>query len=335
MKVLVTGASGFLGRRVVRALQRDGDEVRAFVRPGRSVQTRDVETFEGDLADGASIARAVRGVDGVVHAAARVATSGTWEEFAEANVRGTRRVLLAARDAGVEVIVHISSLSVYAVAADGVTISEDSAYESETQSRGGYSRSKLAADRVALYEARRGAPVIVLRPGLLYGPGKLPPLARRSFSLGPFKLLLARRRYPLPLSHVDNVADAVSMALRCPAARGQAFTIVDENAVQSDYVELYRAAARARWRAVYLPVGAVAAAAWLAERSLAGLRRRSPVTYHQIRRATDGAFFDCTRARQILGWTPRVCLREGLEACFAAPGAWQAAETAQMVSSSA
>jgi nucleoside-diphosphate-sugar epimerase len=199
-----------------------------------------------------------------------------------------------------------------------VTIHESSAYESETQSRGGYSRSKLAADRAALYEAAQGAPVVVLRPGLLYGPGKRPPLARQSFQAGPFKLLLARRNYPLPLSYVDNVADAAVLALRCQQAIGQAFTIVDENARQADYAALYRSIAEESWRPVYLPVNMVALAAWAAERTLALARRRSPVTYHQVKRATDGATFDSTRAQQILGWEPKVGVREGLEAAFKA-----------------
>lgn len=326
MKVLVTGANGFLGSSIVRALRRNGDEVRAFVRPGRKIDAPDIEVVEGDLADAASLERAVEGVDAVVHAAARVLTTGKWEEFAEANVRGTRRVLQAARAAHCSMIVHISSLGVYAVPEDGVTITEAGAYESETQSRGGYSRSKLAADRAALYEAARGAPVVVLRPGLLYGPGKRPPLARQSFQVGPFKLLLARRNYPLPLSYVDNVADAVVLALRCKEAVGQAFTIVDENVRQSEYAALYRSISGERWRPLFLPVNVVALAAWAAERGLGLARRRSPVTYHQVRRATDGAVFDSSRARAVLGWQPRVSVREGLEACFkaqrdASPGA--------------
>jgi nucleoside-diphosphate-sugar epimerase len=98
-----------------------------------------------------------------------------------------------------------------------------------TDARGHYSRSKLAADRVALYEARHGAPVVVLRPGLLYGPERRPPLARQSFNVAGLKLILVNANYRLPLAYVDNVADAVLLALRCDDAVGKAFTIVDEN----------------------------------------------------------------------------------------------------------
>lgn len=315
-RILVTGANGFLGARVVAALERAGYAVRAFVRPGRSVAGGNVEIREGDITDEAALRAAVDGVAGVVHCAARVATTGTWEEFAAANIRATRRLIAAAVDAGVPRIVHISSLSVYAVDADGVTVVEDSPYESEADGRGYYSRSKLAADRAALHAARQGAPVVVLRPGLLYGPGKRPPLARQSFAAKGLRLILARRDYRLPMTHVDNVADAVVLALRAPGAVGQAFTIVDENIRQEEYTALFRAASGEAWRPVYLPVGAVGLAARLLEKALRLARRRSPVTYHQIRRATDSATFDCSRARSVLGWQPRIGVQEGLGQCF-------------------
>lgn len=317
MKALVTGASGFLGRSVVRRLRSDGVEVRALVRAGRGLDDADVDIYQGDICDDAAVEGAVRGMDLVVHCAARVETTGKWEEFAEVNVRGTRRVIRAAQSAGVRRIVHISSLGVYAVPYDGVTITEDSAYESEGESRGHYSRSKLAADRVALDAARHGAPVVVLRPGLLYGPGKRPPLARQSFSVKQFKLILATPAYTLPMTYIDNAADAVSLAATADGTVGQAFTIVDANMPQAEYAALYRDACGESWRPMFLPVGMIAAAAWGLERALRLARRRSPVTYHQIRRATRRAYYDCSRAEHLLGWRPAVSVPEGLRSTFA------------------
>ena len=316
MKALVTGANGFLGRSVVRRLLAAGVAVRALVRPGRSEHCAGTEIVTGDLADDATVATAVSGVDWVVHAAARVDTKGSWESFAEANIRGTRRVIRAACNAGVGRIVHISSLGVYAVPRAGVIITEDSPYESESSTRGHYSRSKLAADRLALREAQRGAPVVVLRPGLLYGPGKRPPLARQSFTVKGVRLLLASPAYTLPMAYVDNVADAVFLALNCPDAVGQAFTVVDENIRQHEYLTMFRAASGEQWRSLFLPVGAVAAATLLMERGLRLARRRPPFTYYQVRRATDSAWYDCARAQRVLGWTPAVGVPEGLRRCF-------------------
>lgn len=318
MKVLVTGANGFLGQAIVRRLLAEGWSVRAMLRPGRTLETANVEIVEGDLCDEASIGAAVQGVDAVVHCGARVATTGKWEEFAEANIRGTRRVIRAARAAGARRIVHISSLSVYDVPSDGVTITEDSPFESEANGRGHYSRSKLAADRLALWEGQHGAPVVVLRPGLLYGPGKRPPLARQTFNASRWKLILARPDYPLPFSHVDNVADAVVRAISAgDEVVGHAFTVVDANVPQRELTTEYRSLAGESWRPFYLPVDLVATAAWFAERILRLARRRSPVTYHQIRRATNRAWYDCSRAEQLLGWRPRIDVREGLTGAFA------------------
>lgn len=316
MKALVTGANGFLGRSIVRRLLQDGVAVRALLRPGRSLNGTAAEVVEGDVCDDAVVAAAVAGVDCVVHAAARVLTTGSWEEFAETNIRATRRIIRAAQAAGVQRVVHISSLSVYAVPRDGVIITEESAYESESDSRGHYSRSKLAADRLALHAARGGAPVVVLRPGLLYGPGKRPPLARQSFGAGRWKLILAHPQYALPLSYVDNVADAVLLAARAENVVGKAFTIVDANVAQAAYTSSYRQLSGESWRAVYLPVGAVALASRVLERAFRLARRRSPITYHQVRRTTQSAHYDCSRAEQLLGWQPAVSVPEGLRRTF-------------------
>jgi len=317
MKVLVTGGTGFLGQAIVTRLRTEGHAVRALVRQGKTLGRDDVEIFEGDICDDTAVSSAVAGVDAVVHAAARVDTKGSWEDFAEANIRATRRILRAASAAGAQRIVHISSLSVYAVPTDGVTITEDSPYESESDSRGHYSRSKLAADRIALAEAERGAPVVVLRPGLLYGPGKRPPVARQSFNALGRKLILATPRYTLPMSFTANTADAVALALRAPEAAGLPFTLVDENVEQKAYIDAFRAASGEEWRPFFLPVNLVASAALVLEKTLRVARRRSPVTYHQVKRATRSAWFDCARAERILGWHPAVSVGEGLRLAFA------------------
>ena len=157
---------------------------------------------------------------------------------------------------------------------------------------------------------------MVLRPGLLYGPGKRPPAARQSFNVGGFKLTLARPDYVLPLAYVDNVADAVLLALRSDTAIGQAFTIVDENVRQRAHLVAYRHAAAEHWRPVFLPVGMVAAGAAVLERTLRLARRRSPVSSHQVRRATQSAWYDCGRAERVLGWHPAVSVQEGLQRAF-------------------
>lgn len=317
MKALVTGAAGLLGRCLVGELAARGVRVRAFVRPGRARSLQADELLEGDLADAGDLRRAVDGVDWVFHAGARVATGGAWSEFEAVNVRATERLIEFAAAAGVARFVHVSSLGVYAVRADGETINEDSPYDEAAAERGSYARSKLLADRAAMDAARRGAPVSVVRPGPLYGPGRRPPLARRSLAVGPLRLILARPDYLLPLSHVANVADALVRAAAEPPARGRAYTVVDEQVPQARFVQMYRRLSGARWIPVYLPVGVLPALVGAAESLAKRAGRRLPVTRHQIERTLWSARFDVSRAERELGWRPRVALEEGLRSALA------------------
>lgn len=316
MIVLVTGASGFLGGRVARRLLADGHQVRALVRPGRHVEIPGVVEVEGDLCRGEGLEAAVQVAEAVVHCGARVQTSGSWQEFEATNVEATRRVIAAA---GARPVVHVSSLSVYDVRRDGDVITEDSPYESGADERGFYSRSKLEADRLAMEAAGAGAAVTVVRPGVLYGPGRRPPLARQSFAVSRFRLILGHGRYLLPLAHADNVADAIALALAQPRARGRAYTLVDPQIPLNDYLAIYRNVARAGWRPLFVPTRPLLPAVAAAAAIFRVVGRRSPVTVHQIQRATWSARYDCSRARQELGWTSRVSLFEGLRQTVSPP----------------
>jgi nucleoside-diphosphate-sugar epimerase len=318
VRVLVTGATGFLGQQVVARMRAEHLVVRALVRSAHATVPPDVEATVGDLTDPESVREAMRGVDCVIHAAARVTTGGTWAEFDAANVTGTATLLAAAQAAAVKRIVHVSSLSVYAVPANGVTISEDSAYEAGASERGFYSKSKLIADRLALQAAHGGAPVTVVRPGLLYGPGRKPPLARRAVAVGPLRVILGSPQYLLPLSYVGNVADALWLAAQTEGARGRAYTVVDANVPQREYAARYRSAAGEHWYPLYLPAGPLVLLALGAELAGKLARRAAPLTRHQLYRTTWSAHYDCARAERELGWRPRVDWIEGLRRSFKA-----------------
>ena len=169
MKVLVTGASGFLGGHVAEALAARGDRVRALVRKTSNRKHLEklagVELFEGSVEQVDRVREAVDGVDAVVHCAGIVKARST-DEFFAVNVGGTSNLVEAARRRGdaIKRFVHVSSLEACGPSPDGAPVAPDQ--ESPVTA---YGRSKLAAEKVVL-SAQGDMPVVILRPGAIYGP---------------------------------------------------------------------------------------------------------------------------------------------------------------------
>jgi nucleoside-diphosphate-sugar epimerase len=175
MRVLVTGGTGFVGAWTAKAIHDAGHEVRFLVRnPTRlttSAAAIGVDTSDhvtGDITDLASVQRALDGCDAIVHAAAVVATDPRQaDEMLATNVDGARNVLGSAVDAGLDPIVHVSSITaLFAAGLD--TMHADLGI---TGGRDGYGRSKAAVDRYARELQRDGAPVAITYPGMVLGPG--------------------------------------------------------------------------------------------------------------------------------------------------------------------
>lgn len=161
---LVTGASGFLGWHVARTLLQKGLTVRALTRPAsKLIELDDVERVNGDLRDPDSLARALQGCGLVFHVAADYRLWAKDEtEMYRSNVDGTRNLLVAARAAGVERIVYTSTVGCVGMR-DGILADEDSPVTLGDM-KGAYKRSKFLAEQVALQEAEKGLPVVIVNP---------------------------------------------------------------------------------------------------------------------------------------------------------------------------
>ncbi len=242
MKVLVTGASGFLGQAVVSAFASKGHQVTAFVRSMQSVPSTfsrsSVGFVVGDLRRADTLVDALRGVDAVVHLAA--GTSGSLDEQLPLSVVATEKLLAAMQIAGVKRLVLASTLSVYDWSSRRRTIVEQSPLEKRLYERDGYAVAKTWQERVALDVAERdGLELTVLRPGFIWGQGRewVPGAGLHSkkclFVNGPFRRL--------PLTHVANCADCFLAVTTDRASIGQTFNVVDTDAITAgrfsrDYV---------------------------------------------------------------------------------------------------
>ena len=178
MKTLVTGATGFLGSHVARALAGRGDHVRVLVRSSSDLRALDgleAERVTGDLRDRVSLDRAMEGVGRVYHVAAdyRLWARNPSEIF-ESNVTGTQNLLDAARRAGVENFVYTSTVATIAVPREGSLPNEETQSSLE-EMIGHYKRSKFEAEKCALRAAGAGLPVVIVNPTTPVGPGDWKP----------------------------------------------------------------------------------------------------------------------------------------------------------------
>lgn len=224
MIMLVTGATGFLGQRVVEHALGRGHRVRAVVRPGRDVSGMSwagkdgLDIVEIDLASDSSIGKLADAlVDKHQDAVVVIHAAGTLEgndsvQQAE-TVEPTRRLIQAMRQAGSRRLILLSSLSVYGYAAlpDGAQLDETTPTESDLGDRDAYCRAKLAQEAIALEAAQlHGFLVTALRPGVIFGPGRLW-TARLGVAKGPLCVLLGGNA-ALPVSFVEHCAQAVVLA---------------------------------------------------------------------------------------------------------------------------
>ncbi|MDQ3646034.1 MAG: NAD-dependent epimerase/dehydratase family protein [Actinomycetota bacterium] len=218
MRTFVTGATGFIGGRLARALAQRGDQVVALVRsPDRAAGLRDLgcELVPGDLADEAAIRSGVEGCDALFHSAAVYKVGIPESErraMYEANVRGTERVLDAAIAAGVSRIVYVSTVGVFGNT-KGRVVDESYRRDLSEGFLSCYDESKFAAHDAALERIRAGAPIVIVQPGGVYGPGDTSEIANMIGQVrkGRMKMLI----FPevgFNLVHVDDVVQGILLA---------------------------------------------------------------------------------------------------------------------------
>ena len=311
-KILVTGATGFVGRALVDRLLAEACTVRAAVRTLSADLPAVVDQIAvGEIGPDTDWTRAVAAVDGVVHLAARVHMTGEESPgalplYQEVNAAGAAALASAARRAGVRRFVLMSTTTVYGDRSRARAFDESSPPAPASP----YARSKLEGERLVAAALRESATqLVVLRPPLVYGPGAKGNFARL--------VALVQRGLPLPLASVDNrrslvfvgnLVDAILRVLEHPAAAGRTYVVADGEAVSTATLIARIAAALGRGsRLLPCPPALL--------RYGAGLLGRGD----EASRLLDDMTVDSSRIRAELSWTPPYGLEEALARSVAEP----------------
>ena len=307
MKAFVTGATGFIGANVVRALLAKGFEVKALVRPSsdrRNIQGLPIEVVEGDLRDLSSIKRGMEGCEVVFHVGALYSF---WVRpkrlIYEINVDGTRNVLRAARDLGVERVVYTSSIAALGRGTKENPADEDTPVRPEVLI-GDYKKSKYLAQEVALQFAKRGLPVVIVNPSFPVGPYDIKPTPT-----GQLILDFLRHKLPAYMDTGMNVVAAEDVArghlLALERGRvGECYILGGENLTMKELLDTLSRitglpAPKYRFPyALALPLSYLNI--WLCLLT-GGKPRMTPDT---VRMTRYYEFFDIRKAREELGYEP-------------------------------
>lgn len=320
-RALVTGATGFTGGRLVARLVEEGNHVTALVRPGRAasgnrrpsvLDLAGVTVVDCDLTEAEHVERAFREsppADIVYHVAAAFRHQHADRAyFRRANVDATGYLVDMALEMGTERFVHCSTVGVQGEIADPPASEDYRAKPGDI-----YQQSKLEGERVALAAADRGLAVSVIRPVGIYGPGD-----RRFLKL--FRAIAHRRMVMIGdgetlyhLTYVDDVVEGLILAGEVEAAVGEVFTIAGERyTTLNELVGLIAQVADVPPPRVKIPYPPMFAAAWLCDRLCRAVGVEPPLYPRRVEFFAKDRAFTIDKARDVLGYRPRVDLAEGL-----------------------
>jgi nucleoside-diphosphate-sugar epimerase len=317
MKILITGANGFVGRHLTLALQKRGDSVRALSSPiGDTtwLKQHGIAFFRGDIRAQDTLIEPMRGVGAVVHLVAETKRKwGPMQNSYAVNVTGTENVCRAAMTVGVRRLVHISTSAIYNMKVERPVTEDDPLKPPDDP----YCLTKAQGDMLVQRMIREDhLPAVIIRLGALLGPGDSLNFGRLAERVRAGKgIIVGSGNNAVPFVYITDVVQALLLALDSEQAVGQVYNISnDQPLTQKQYLSAIAQEVDVAPPRIHLPYYLMYAAAYIAERisTLSGYRIPPVVTRHGIKILGEDGRLSIDKARRDLGYVPQVPIREAV-----------------------
>ncbi|MBD3413045.1 MAG: NAD-dependent epimerase/dehydratase family protein [Candidatus Aminicenantes bacterium] len=309
MKVFVTGASGFIGRALVRELLKRKHQVDLFLHEKGIPEENFCQVHKGDICDSDKLKAALKGVDILYHLAASMGASQADErEFIRINQKGTEAVFKAAMEAQVKKGIHFSSAGVLGDVAQNKAVAED--YPANPISV--YDRTKWEGEKQALAFSKQGMKVVVLRPGWVYGPGD-----KRTFKLiqaianKKFVFVIGEKTLQTPV----YIRDLIKGILLCAekGKNGEIYHLGGDEVMTVRHIsECIADAAQVRFPVIHLPLALIKSAACLLQNVYKIFNREAPLTMGRLAFFVHSKPLSIRKAREELGFSPEFDFQTGI-----------------------
>lgn len=312
---LVTGATGFVGSALCRALLAQGMRVRAFHRPTSSLELLaglTVEHVLGDILQPATLAPACAGVEWVFHAATEAAYWRRPQHVVQTAVEGTRNVVRAARQAGVTRLLLTSSLAALGVPAPGALLDETHPFNLPSR-RFPYGYAKHVAERAALDEAGSALDVVIVNPAVILGAGDLHEISGSLITQAARGWAVVWMDGGWNVVHIDDVAEGHLAAMR-RGRPGERYLLAGENLTHHETLCVAAEIVGRPMPRIHLPSWSVPLLAALVDavRLVAPL----PLDGNEVRLSRHYLYCDASKAQRELGWSPRRTFREAAQDAY-------------------
>ena len=316
-KILVTGATGFIGKNLVHRLLAEGHYVRALVRncerAKKLLGNGNIEYVVGDITDKKSLEHICDGIDIVYHLAAIMGhdlpSPVAFEKFRKVNTNGTRIIAESCLGKGIDKFIYVSSTAAMGLLRNG-TVNEETPCQPYTP----YQVSKYEGELIVKeLTEKSGLPGVILRPSMVYGVGFKGDFVTiaRVIKIGVFPKIGFGKNLS-PALYIDDVIDCMSKA-KNHSAVGQTYIISSPESYELErVVRIIASALHVNVRMIFVPTCVAVFGAWILERVLILLGKKPVVTARNIVSAATDRVFDVSKAQRELGFQPRVSIEQGL-----------------------